>query len=137
MASADQRALSLAGIFIAIATAILGAIVTSEVDEWLLASSIVTALGFYISAGLCLSSALPRMFYLSSSGRVTWDYYLGENATTHEINMAMYSELSRRISENEVALIKGARKFKMGAWLGLSAPIIGAAIYLISFCLCS
>jgi hypothetical protein len=136
LASADQRALSLMGIFIAIATAMLGAIVAGDVSGWLLISSTVATGLFYLGAVFCLSSALPRVFYVSSNTSLTWDYYLQQGATSHEMNIGIFAELSRRVRENNIVLNNSISRFKIGAWTGLAAPFLGAAIFLLSFCSC-
>src|SRR5262245_42281151 len=72
--SADQRATVLAGIYVAAATGVIGALLTKTADGGapLTAGAITTACSFLIGAFLCLRATMPVVFGTPGNNPSEW-----------------------------------------------------------------
>jgi len=139
--SADQRATVLAGIYVAAATGIMGAIATSDSLRtrlpFLIASGI-TAIAFLVGAVLCIRATLPVNFWPPGNEPGEWYEDIEKSRPLHEAIGDQAAHFDRFIKENKAVIDRNADNFKMGALLGIAAPIfglfVGGIICLFSSC---
>jgi hypothetical protein len=126
--SADQRATVLAGIYVAAATGVIGAIAASELfrnSPPLLVGSCATAVTFLIAAILCILATLPVDFWTPGNDPEAW-YPDMEKGTSPEIAIGEQTDhFNRHITSNNEVIARNAKYFMCGALLGVGAPAIG------------
>jgi len=131
--SADQRAVVLAGIYIATGTAILVALIAAvgkaSPPAPIIAGGIVWALFFLAGGGLCIGTALPVDFYLPGTFPSKWyaDVAEGKALTTGLGEMAQ--AIDEEIADNNAVIERNARRYRRGALIGLFAPVAAAAAW--------
>jgi hypothetical protein len=126
--SADQRATVLAGIYAAVATGIIAAMLTRESFEnetWLVVASVGTVIAYLTGAILCIFATLPVKFWTAGNDPEAWyddieaskplSVALGEQAEHHNAH----------ILENNRTIARNAWLFRIGALLGIFAPVLG------------
>lgn len=138
--SSDQRASMLAGVFTAAGTALLVGLITLAVTKDISAAvkypaylgGGVAAVLFILAAAFCIMATFPVKFWLPGNQPQSW---YGDVQTGKELTPALAEEaehIQSKIAENRATLQTNATRFKWGAALGIAAPLIGAALWIIS-----
>lgn len=132
--SADQRAAVLGGIFAASGTALIAALLATvsagNVSAPLLAGGAVSAIMFVAAAGQCLRTVLPVGFYLPGNEPKNW-YSDVENGVDIDDALAAEAEnYQEKIVDNRDVLKRNGARFRIGAYVGITAPLMGAVIWL-------
>lgn len=130
--SADQRASVLGGIFAAAGTAIFGALIagsTGTLSLSIVVAGIVTGGVFLVSAGLCLSTALPVDFYLPGNEPANWYSDVDAETPLSSALGDVAEDTQSRIVNNNKVLKRNAWLFRTGAILGIAAPLLGLLIW--------
>lgn len=128
--SADQRATALAGIYVAVATGIIGAIAGSAFkgNAPLLASASVAALAFLIAAILCVLATLPVGFCTPGNDPESWYDDIDAGKSMEQALGEQAEHFNAHILENRKVIKRNSRFFQVGALLGISAPVIGILV---------
>lgn len=136
--AADQRASSLAGAFIAAATAVLAGLiafiaakpVTLQHPYPVIAAGLVASMGFIAAAALCVSALFPTGMYLPGSRPEDW-YADIQGKRPYDDCLAEEAENSQeKIMDNRGIIERNARLFKAGVITGMMSPVVGTAIWL-------
>jgi hypothetical protein len=138
--SADQRAAILAGVFTAAATGVLAVMLALAItkDVAILhrypvyVGSGTTAGMFLVAACLCISAAMPVGFWLPGNQPENW---YGDVDQGKDLGAALGEEaqhIQDKIVENRAILAKNAQRFGRGAIMGIAAPFVGAALWLLT-----
>lgn len=128
--SADQRAAVLGGIYTAAGTAIVaGLIAASSLTEQLFWGGFVSAAMFLVGAGLCVFTALPGGFYLPGNQPQSWYADIDDNKPLLEALGETAENSQEEIEHNRAFLQKNAKRFRLGAFLGVTAPLAGIVIW--------
>lgn len=132
--SADQRAAVLGGIFAASGTALMVALIAAisvgNLSVSLLAGGVVSTGLFIAAAGQCLRTVLPVGFDLPGNEPQSW-YRDVESGT--DIGDALAEEAENyqeKILDNRKVLKTNAARFRIGAYMGIVAPLAGAVVWL-------
>ncbi|HJW42175.1 MAG TPA: hypothetical protein VJ476_13250 [Rhizomicrobium sp.] len=126
--SADQRATVLAGIYVAAATGIIGAVATGDAFKHnlpLVVGSVFSAVAFLIAAYLCIVATLPVDFYVPGNEPEKWYDDIDANTPPEEAIGQQAAHFNDQILANNKTIASNARYFQIGALTGISAPIIG------------
>jgi len=125
--SADQRASVLSGIYIAAATGIIGAVVTRSTPSAipLISGALLTAVSFMVGALLCILTMLPSYFWTAGNSPAQWYKDIANKTPLKEALGEQAENLAEKLSENNVAIERNAKRFLYGALIGAFAPIIG------------
>jgi hypothetical protein len=125
--SADQRASVLSGIYIAAATGIIGAVVSRSTPTTipLISGALLTAAAFMTGALLCILTMLPSYFWTSGNSPAQWYKDITNKTPIKEALGEQAEHLTEKLSENNAALERNAKRFLFGALIGAFAPIIG------------
>jgi hypothetical protein len=130
--AADQRASVLAGIYVAAATGIIGAVATGDAfktNHALTSGAMVTTAAFLIAAVLCVTATLPRDFW--TPGNLPSEWY-DDIASGKDFKVSIGEQAAHydeHIDANNKLMARNARFFSGGALLGIAAPILGAIFY--------
>jgi hypothetical protein len=129
--SADQRATVLAGIYVAAATGVIGALAAVDVIRHsipLAAASAVAAVAFLGGAVLCITATLPVDFWVPGNEPGEW-YADIENGTPLEVAIGEQAQhFDDSIKANSKVIASNARRFFWGAIIGIGAPFIGVFV---------
>lgn len=126
--SADQRASVLAGIYAAVATGIIGAIVTRTglFQELPLAvGSILTAIAYLVGAALCIFATLPVSFWAPGNRPSEWYSDIEQNVPLEVAIGDQAAHFDDHIITNNKVIERNARLFFWGAVVGVTAPLLG------------
>lgn len=126
--SADQRATILAGIYVAAATGIIGALATDgsmDDSHALMAGAAVTAFMFLVGAFLCIWATLPTDFWTPGNDPSEWYGDIERGISVEEAVGQQTEHFDRAIGENNKVLIRNAKLFLVGALCGICAPLAG------------
>lgn len=124
--AADQRAVTAASVFIALATAILAATLAywaGTNDLPILIGGILTTALLCISAFAGFWAARPILFYFPGNHPANW-----WRCATYALSLSIGGELENyqeRIQHNEGCLQANARILSRGARLAAAAPLVG------------
>lgn len=132
--SADQRAAVLAGVFIAAGTAIIAALlagIASHPSLAIILGAITAAALFLAGAGYCIRTVMPCDFHLPGNQPDNWYSDVDERRALKECLGQAAEHCQDAIVENRKQLQANARLFARGAWLGVSAPVAGALVWLL------
>jgi hypothetical protein len=135
--SADLRASNLAGMFVAITTGLLAAVValansaniSSKVP--LLFGAGAAALLFLVAAVVCLRAVMPVGFWLPGNEPANWDTDVAAGKELHDCLDALADHIQDYIGENLTVLETNAWRFKLGAWVGAAAPFVGVIVWIL------
>ena len=138
--SSDQRASMLAGVFTAAGTALLVGLITLAATKDISLTikypaylgGGVAAVLFILAAAFCIRATFPVQFWLPGNQPHSW---YGDVEAGRELTAALSEEaehIQSKIAENRTVLQTNATRFKWGAALGIAAPLIGTALWLIS-----
>jgi len=137
--SADQRAVTVASVYIAAATAIVAGILaflsSNAISLPVIAAGIVAASMFYIGALFCLWTAFPEITYISGNPPPFWLYHLEKNSEYQAALETQIDEYKLKISENSSQRSAAAKRFKRGAFIGASAPIAALSTFWLAWAL--
>jgi hypothetical protein len=125
--SADQRATVLAGIYVAAATGVIGALLTKPSGGGvpLIAAAVAAAGAFLCGAFLCLKATLPVIFWTPGNDPSEWYADIEAAKPEHIALGEQLGHYDKHIKANEATLKDNAKFFRWGAKLGIAAPIIG------------
>jgi len=134
--SADQRAVVLAGVFIAAGTAIIGALVAAMTVDVAAAALVVGgaawALCLMMGGALCISTALPVKFYMPGNHPRNWYRDVAADRPLVESLGEVAEYTQEEIEGNDRLSEANARRYRLGALIGLAAPLVGGAAWLIA-----
>ena len=126
--SADQRATVLAGIYVAAATGVIGALAAVDVirsSPALAAASAVAAIAFLAAAVLCITATLPVNFWVPGNEPSEW-YGDIEKGTPLEVAIGEQADhFDESIRANTKVIATNAKRFFWGALIGIGAPFLG------------
>lgn len=138
--SADGRAAALAGVFTAAGSALIAGLIALSVSQIALSSKYpmflgggIAALLFLIAAAHCISAILPTGFYLPGNEPSSWYEDVTSKKPMIEALGEEAEHIQSKIEDNRKVLKRNARLFKRAALIGISAPMAGTALWLISF----
>jgi hypothetical protein len=130
-ASADQRATVLAGIYVAAATGVIGAVAAVDVirsSHPLAAAGTTAAIAFLVAAVLCILATLPTDFWVPGNYPAEWYADIEANPPLEVAIGEQASHFDNAIRENNKVLERNARRFLWGAAIGIGAPFIGILV---------
>jgi hypothetical protein len=141
--SADQRASSLAGVFIASATALIAASLALANPQWnvsgrlpLIVGAASAAIMFLIGAIHCWLAIMPVSFFIPGTEPMNWDTDVVAGKKLHDCLGERADHVEEAIAVNLRIIASNARKFRNGAIFGILAPFIGVLTWaLVFFCL--
>lgn len=126
--SADQRATILAGIYVAAATGIIGALATNaplEGARELMAGGAIAAILFLLGAFLCICATLPTDFWTPGNDPSEWYGDIEKGKSIEEAAGEQAVHFDAAIKANDKVLVRNARLFLWGALCGIGAPVVG------------
>jgi hypothetical protein len=133
--AADQRAMTLAGLFTAIATAVIAA----SIAYWdksgsapILAAGVVGGVVMLIGAASCLWSARQIDFYYPGNEPAHW--YAQRYATLTEAIGGEAENYQHHIEKNDAAIKANGRFLGWGAKIAVAAPIVGLVVWALASC---
>jgi hypothetical protein len=140
--SADQRASGLAGMFAAAATALLAAVVALANPAWNISGRVALIVGGLAAAGmflsgavLCLTTIMPVTFWLPGCEPENWEPDVLAGKKLQDCLGERARHIQDQIGENLRVIESNARRFKLGAALGITAPFVGVIAWvLVSIC---
>jgi len=134
--SADQRASVLGGVFMAAGTAIVAGllgILSAGFMSWsIIVGGSISAILLLVASGLCILATVPVGFWLPGNEPKSWYEDVDSNRPLLEAMGEEAEQIQEKIEENRKELKKNARRFKWGAFLGVTAPFVGAVVYLLA-----
>lgn len=139
--AADQRAVTVASVYIGSATAIGAALIgwvsqAGQSISWpIIAAGTVSAALFYVAAVLCLWTAFPRRTPIAGNPPEFWNWSISKGKSYEEAMTFQIEEYERKIAENSADRRGAAIAYRIGAVMGASAPIAGAIVFGVSFLL--
>jgi hypothetical protein len=135
--SADQRASSLAGMFVAAATALLAAVVALANPAWnvpgrfpLIAGAAAAAVLFLLGALLCLRAIMPVNFWLPGCEPGNWEDDIKAGKKLQDCLGERAAHIQKHIASNLDVVESNARKFRRGAISGIAAPFVGVLVWI-------
>lgn len=129
--SADQRATILAGIYVAASVGIIAALATYQHECRTIPIKLMcfsASLVFIISSMLCIISTFPVEFWLPGNDPKEWEIDIEKNTPIAEAIHEQASYFDNEIKQNNATMKKNAKMFKIGALMGILAPIIGVML---------
>jgi hypothetical protein len=128
--SADQRASVLAGIYIAAAAGIIGAIaaLAGKLAILVTIGGGAAAISFVVGAFLCIFAMLPVKFWTAGNEPEEWYKDITNNTPMVEALGEQCEFVSRHIHANNRIIERNASRFLFGAIIGAVAPIIGVVV---------
>jgi hypothetical protein len=130
--SADQRAAVMASVFAAAGAALVAGTITvagGDVAAPIVAGGIVSGALFLAGAALCVKATMPVEFYIPGGKPFEWRKDCEAGRDLKDCLADLADHLQERIEFNKGVIIRNAWWFKWGAWLGITAPFAGAAVW--------
>lgn len=128
--AADQRAMTVASIYAAIATAVMAGALTywdKTGSVPILAAGLAGGISMLIGAGMCLWAARPINFYYPGNEPANWYDYRKATLTQ---NLGVESEnYQHHIDVNATCLERNANALAWGSRVALAAPILALAVW--------
>jgi hypothetical protein len=138
-ASADQRAAVVAGTFAtagaAIVAGVIGFVAAASQDNAyalpIYAGGLIAALLFISGAIFCIRAAMPVGFYLPGTRPSGWGADVVDGRSLQECQHDLIDIRESAITANIEIIKRNAKNYKLGAYLGISAPVAGALVWLL------
>lgn len=137
--SADQRAAVLAGVFAASGTAVLAGLIALTASDLRISEVYPIYLGGFAAvamllgaAALCISAIFPVGFWLPGNEPKSWYRDIESGKKISDALGEEAEHIQEKIAENRNTTKNNAKRFKWGAMLGITAPVLGAAIWVIA-----
>jgi hypothetical protein len=140
--SADQRGSTMASAFTLAGAALVAGLITlastpADATEHLMrvpvyVGGVVAALMFLGGAFVCVRATMPVEFWLPGNEPENWRDDVHKERTLKEMLGDQADNYQRHIGKNDGALRRNARWFKWGATLGVAAPFVGCAMWLLA-----
>jgi hypothetical protein len=135
--SADQRAAVVAGTFAtagaAIVAGIIGFAAAASADNFyapaVYAGGLSAAFLFILGSIFCIRAAMPVGFHLPGTKPSGWEEDVTSGHTLLQCQHDLIAIRENAIKENLEIIAKNARRYAMGAYLGIAAPAVGALIW--------
>ncbi len=135
--SADQRAAVVAGTFATAGAAIVAGIIgfaaaasaSNSYAPAVYAGGLSAALLFITGSIFCIRAAMPVGFHLPGTKPSGWEDDVTSGHTLLECQHDLISIRENAIKENLEIIARNARRYTIGAYLGIAAPVIGALIW--------
>lgn len=135
--SADQRAAVIAGTFAtagaAIVAGIIGFAAAASADNFyapaVYAGGLCAAFLFILGSIFCISAAMPVGFSLPGTKPSNWESDVTSGHTLLECQHDLLHIREKAIKENLETIKRNARRFTIGAYLGIAAPVVGAIFW--------
>jgi hypothetical protein len=136
--SADQRAAVVAGTFAtagaAIVAGVIGFAAAASPDNAyapaVYAGGLIAAILFIAGAVFCIRAAMPVGFHLPGTRPSGWESDVTGGRTLQECQHDLIDIRENAIKSNIETIERNAKSYKIGAPLGISAPVVGAVIWL-------
>jgi hypothetical protein len=126
--SADQRATVLAGIYVAAATGVIAALATAPdaiKSPILIAGAGAAASCFLAGAIFCIFATLPTTFWTPGNDPEAWWDDIIQNKKIKTALGEQAVHFNSHILGNRRIIERNAKRFRLGAIFGISAPIAG------------
>jgi hypothetical protein len=135
--SADQRAAVVAGTFATAGAAIVAGVIgfaAAASAENIYAPSVyagglTAALFFIVGAIFCIRAAMPVGFHLPGTKPSGWEGDVAGGRTLLECQHDLMEIRETAIRENLDVIGKNARRYEIGASLGIAAPVVGVVVW--------
>ncbi|MGE5259721.1 MAG: hypothetical protein ACM3MH_02455 [Actinomycetota bacterium] len=130
--SADQRAAVMASVFAAAGAALVAGTITISTGNFAIPVIIGGALAgilFLAGAACCVRATMPAEFYLPGNKPHDWTTDCAQGRPLVECLGVQADHLQDRIEFNKRVIGKNAIWFRVGAWLGIIAPFVGALVW--------
>lgn len=135
--SADQRAAVVAGTFAtagaAIVAGIIGFAAAASADNFyapaVYAGGLSAASLFIAGSVFCITAAMPVGFRLPGTKPSNWEDDVAQGHTLQECQHDLLIIRETAIRENIEAIERNARRYRIGASLGIAAPVVGFIIW--------
>lgn len=131
--SADQRASVMASVFAAAGAALIVGMATiaHQYPTAVVASGFVAGALFLIAAALCVKATMPVEFWLGGAEPHNWAADCAAGSPLKDSLAQQADHLQERITYNTAVIGRNARWFFWGAGIGVAAPFVGLAIFLL------
>lgn len=133
--SLEQRALSLSTMTNTAAVAVLAFLSTiwinNKAELPIVVAALATACCWFAAALMALRSASPQEFYLPGRSPSSW--YQACSYSIHDCLGVIAEEMDRWIIVNEYRNIRAVNWLKRSLWTATAAPLVGAAVWLITY----
>lgn len=126
--SADQRATVLAGIYVAAATGIIGALATQPnilTNKPLFVGAVVAAILFLAGSIFSIWATIPVGFWAPGNDPEQWYADIDKSVSVARALGEQSEHYNDMISDNRNIIKRNATRFRMGAICGIAAPIAG------------
>jgi hypothetical protein len=139
--AADARASSLAAMFIAAASALTAGVVISIFNSAnspltsklpLMLGGGVAALCFIAAAILCIFVLQPADFWLPGLAPENWKEDIAQGKALDECLHERADHIQEQIDANNKLIGRNARLFRIGAFIGVSAPFVGVVVWILA-----
>jgi hypothetical protein len=139
--AADARASGLAGMFTAAATALTAGVVIAIFNSMnsappsrlpMMLGGGAAALCFLTAAILCITAIRPVNFWLPGLAPENWDSDVSSGRALDDCLGERAQHIQEQIADNLKVIKSNANLFKWGARLGISAPFVGVAVWLLA-----
>jgi hypothetical protein len=135
--SADQRAAVVAGTFATAGAAIVAGIIgfaaaaspTNSFAPAVYAGGLLAALLFIFGSIFCIRAAMPVGFRLPGTKPSGWEDDVTNGHTLLECQHDLIAIRENAIKENLEIIAANAQRYKIGARLGIAAPLTGLLVW--------
>jgi hypothetical protein len=138
--ASDQRATTLAGIYAAVATALLGwsgwLTTTPDGSAALAAAFSTTAVLLLVAASLCIYVARPMGIATVGAKPETWTDNGALDRSPEEAFLKEAKNYDEYISDNRLKFDKNSQKLNWALGLSVFAPVAGTAVYVAILIIC-
>jgi hypothetical protein len=131
--SADQRASVMASVFAAAGAALIVgmAAIAKDYPTAVVAGGFVAGGLFLVAAALCVKATMPVQFWLGGAEPHDWSEDCAAGRKLKESLSQQADHLQERITYTSAVIGRNARWFFWGAGIGVAAPFMGLAIFLL------
>ena len=135
--SADQRSGVVAGMFATASAGIVAGLIgfSAVVDPYnfyapaVYAAGLSAALFFIIGGIFCIRAAMPVGFHLPGTKPSDWEGDVASGRTLQECQSELIAIRDNAIKNNLQAINDNAWRNKVGACVGIAAPVVGALVW--------
>jgi hypothetical protein len=135
--SADQRAAVVAGTFATAGAAIVAGIIgfaaaasaNNIYAPAVYAGGLLAALLFITGSIFCIRAAMPVGFRLPGTKPSGWEEDVAKGHTLLQCQHDLIAIRENAIKENLEIIARNARRYTIGAYLGIAAPVVGAIVW--------
>jgi hypothetical protein len=136
--SADQRASVMASVFAAAGAALFAGTMTIaasiDIPSSVKLGGFLAGLCFLIGAAFCVTATMPVLFWLPGAEPNSWKEDVEKGRELKACLGEQAKFFQKHIEKNDEIIKRNARWFKLGAMIGIAAPIIGLIFWLPYVC---